>query len=155
MSTSIRAPTDSGQVSSGGCNAPTKTEWLSATMLRAFTVSRRRSFRKPQFPKTVPGAEQITLEQNYRSRQPILATTNHTITLASKRYTKDLLSTRDGEQEAVSDHLRTGGRADRLRRTEHSGVLRAGHPTPPATGTIPCWLLVGSFGSRYCTPWRQ
>jgi DNA helicase-2/ATP-dependent DNA helicase PcrA len=53
------------------------------------------------FPKQFPGAEQITLEQNYRSRQPILDATNRIIALASERYTKDLWSARVGEQKPL------------------------------------------------------
>jgi DNA helicase-2/ATP-dependent DNA helicase PcrA len=51
------------------------------------------------FPKQFPGTKQIALEQNYRSRQPILDATNRIIALASERYTKDLWSAREGEQK--------------------------------------------------------
>lgn len=54
-----------------------------------------------EFPKQFPGTHQITLEQNYRSRQPILDATNHIIAFASERYTKDLWSTREGEQRPL------------------------------------------------------
>jgi len=53
------------------------------------------------FQKQFPGTEQITLKQNYRSRQPILDATNHIIALASERYTKDLWSARGGEQKPL------------------------------------------------------
>jgi len=53
------------------------------------------------FPKQFPGTEEITLEQNYRSRQPILDATNHVIALAKERYTKNLWSTRDGGQRPL------------------------------------------------------
>jgi len=53
------------------------------------------------FPKQFPGTEQITLEQNYRSRQPILDATNHIIALANERYTKDLWSVHGGEQKPL------------------------------------------------------
>ncbi len=53
------------------------------------------------FPKQFPGTKQITLEQNYRSRQPILDATNRIISLARKRFTKDLWSTRGGEQKPL------------------------------------------------------
>ncbi len=52
-----------------------------------------------EFPKQFPGTQQITLEQNYRSCQPILYATNQIIALASERYTKDLWSTREREQK--------------------------------------------------------
>jgi DNA helicase II / ATP-dependent DNA helicase PcrA len=41
-----------------------------------------------------PPAEVITLEQNYRSSQPILDASNKVIGLAKERFTKDLFSTR-------------------------------------------------------------
>ena len=47
------------------------------------------------FPGTSrPKAELITLEQNYRSTQPILAAANAVIDLASERFTKNLWSDR-------------------------------------------------------------
>ncbi len=53
------------------------------------------------FPRQFPGTKQITLQQNYRSRQPILDATNHIIALASERYTKNLWSLRGGEQRPL------------------------------------------------------
>ena len=51
------------------------------------------------FPEHYPGAAVVTLEQNYRSTQPILAATNQVIGLAAERYTKNLWSQRaDGER---------------------------------------------------------
>ena len=51
------------------------------------------------FPKQFPGTRVVTLEQNYRSTQPILAATNLVIAQASERYTKELWSSRaDGPQ---------------------------------------------------------
>jgi len=50
------------------------------------------------FPADFPGAHIITLEQNYRSRETILETTNRVITQAKERYSKDLWSTRAGGQ---------------------------------------------------------
>lgn len=46
------------------------------------------------FPKQFPGATVITLEQNYRSVEPILTTTNLLISQSRERYTKDLWSAR-------------------------------------------------------------
>ena len=54
-----------------------------------------------EFPKQFPGTKQVTLEQNYRSCQPILDATNHIIALATERYTKDLWSAREGEQKPL------------------------------------------------------
>ena len=50
------------------------------------------------FPKHYAGTKIVTLEQNYRSTQPILAATNKVISLAQERFTKNLWSARtDGE----------------------------------------------------------
>jgi DNA helicase-2/ATP-dependent DNA helicase PcrA len=48
------------------------------------------------FPKQFPGTQIVTLEQNYRSRIPILETTNELIAQATERYSKDLWSDRSG-----------------------------------------------------------
>lgn len=50
------------------------------------------------FPQQFPGATTVTLDQNYRSKEPILATTNLLIAQSSERYSKDLWSTRKGGQ---------------------------------------------------------
>ena len=51
------------------------------------------------FPKQFHGATVITLEQNYRSIAPILATTNKLIGQSRERYSKELWSTRgDGQR---------------------------------------------------------
>jgi len=50
------------------------------------------------FPKHYPGTTVVTLEQNYRSTQPILAATNQVIGLAAERFTKNLWSERTGGQ---------------------------------------------------------
>jgi DNA helicase-2/ATP-dependent DNA helicase PcrA len=50
------------------------------------------------FPKQFPGTKIVTLNQNYRSLQPILSTTNRVISQARERYSKDLWSERKGEQ---------------------------------------------------------
>jgi len=46
------------------------------------------------FPKQFSGTTVVTLEQNYRSTQPILDATNGVIALAKERFTKDLFSDR-------------------------------------------------------------
>jgi len=51
------------------------------------------------FPQQFPGAKIVTLEQNYRSIQPILTTTNRVIAQAKDRYSKDLWSNRKGDQQ--------------------------------------------------------
>ncbi len=54
------------------------------------------------FPKRYPAATVATLEQNYRSSQPILEATNAVIGLAKERYTKNLWSERaDGERPGL------------------------------------------------------
>ncbi|TFH36994.1 MAG: ATP-dependent helicase [Dehalococcoidia bacterium] len=46
------------------------------------------------FPTEFPGTTIVTLDQNYRSLQPILDTTNHVIAQAHERFSKDLWATR-------------------------------------------------------------
>jgi DNA helicase-2/ATP-dependent DNA helicase PcrA len=48
------------------------------------------------FPKQFPGAHLVTLEQNYRSTQPILDVTNTLISRAENRFTKNLWTKRGG-----------------------------------------------------------
>ncbi|MFN2566191.1 MAG: ATP-dependent helicase [Gemmatimonadaceae bacterium] len=48
------------------------------------------------FPKHFPGATVVTLEQNYRSTQPVLDVTNTLISRARERFTKNLWTSRQG-----------------------------------------------------------
>ena len=48
------------------------------------------------FPQQFPGTHIVTLEQNYRSTQPILDATNQVIAGAAERHAKDLWSRREG-----------------------------------------------------------
>jgi DNA helicase-2/ATP-dependent DNA helicase PcrA len=48
------------------------------------------------FPKQFAGATTVTLEQNYRSTQPILSVTNTLISRAAERFTKNLWTERAG-----------------------------------------------------------
>jgi DNA helicase-2/ATP-dependent DNA helicase PcrA len=48
------------------------------------------------FPKQFPGAAVVTLEQNYRSTQPVLDVTNTLISRARERFTKSLWTPRQG-----------------------------------------------------------
>ena len=48
------------------------------------------------FPKQFPGTRLVTLEQNYRSTQPILDVTNTLISRAEERFTKNLWTNRAG-----------------------------------------------------------
>jgi DNA helicase-2/ATP-dependent DNA helicase PcrA len=74
-----------------------------------------------------PPAEVITLEQNYRSTQPILDAANAVIELAKERYTKVLFSERASDQKprliAVEDEAEQAEYvADRVLLTRESGV---------------------------------
>jgi len=48
------------------------------------------------FPEQFPGARVVTLEQNYRSTQPVLDVTNELISRAAERFTKNLWTSRTG-----------------------------------------------------------
>ncbi len=56
------------------------------------------------FPQQFPGAHQVTLEQNYRSVQPILDTTNTLIARARERYTKELWTDAHGRRSTLAGH---------------------------------------------------
>jgi ATP-dependent DNA helicase UvrD/PcrA len=66
------------------------------------------------FPKQFdPPAKLITLEQNYRSTQPILTVSNAVIGLARERFTKDLRTHRGaGEKPALVSVLDDAGQVD-------------------------------------------
>ena len=49
-----------------------------------------------EFPDRFPGARIIRLEENYRSRQPILDLTNHIISQAREKYEKKLFTRKQG-----------------------------------------------------------
>jgi DNA helicase-2/ATP-dependent DNA helicase PcrA len=53
------------------------------------------------FPKIFPDTKTITLEENYRSTQPILDLTNEIIRYANKKYPKNLFTKREGNQKPV------------------------------------------------------
>ncbi len=74
-----------------------------------------------------PPAEVITLEQNYRSTQPILDAANAVIALAHERYTKVLFSERSSAQKprlvAIENEAEQAGYvADRVLATREEGV---------------------------------
>ncbi|HET7632714.1 MAG TPA: ATP-dependent helicase [Gemmatimonadaceae bacterium] len=52
-----------------------------------------------QFPAAYPGTRLVTLEQNYRSTQPILDVTNTLISRAEERFTKNLWTAREGGEK--------------------------------------------------------
>ncbi len=51
------------------------------------------------FPQEYPGATVVTLDQNYRSLQPILETTNRIIAQAHERFSKELWTARGNGQQ--------------------------------------------------------
>ena len=55
------------------------------------------------FPKQFDNARVITLEENYRSTQPILAVTNEVIAASKERHAKELFSRRtEGERPRLT-----------------------------------------------------
>ncbi|MCX6840970.1 MAG: ATP-dependent helicase [candidate division WOR-3 bacterium] len=54
-----------------------------------------------EFPNQFPGTTVVTLEQNYRSIQPILDVGNAVMKPAPHRYTKNLFAVREGKQKPV------------------------------------------------------
>lgn len=92
------------------------------------------------FPQRFPGTRVITLEQNYRSIQPILDLSNAVMERAKERYTKNLWSTRAAERrpalyycmdeseqcglvcERVLEHLEQG-----IPLRQQAVLFRAGH----------------------------
>jgi len=53
------------------------------------------------FPKQFPGTRIVTLEQNYRSIEPILAASNAVMSQAAERFTKNLWSERRSQQKPI------------------------------------------------------
>ncbi|MGH7679096.1 MAG: ATP-dependent helicase [Gemmatimonadaceae bacterium] len=79
------------------------------------------------FPKHFPGTRLVTLEQNYRSTQPILDTTNTVISRAPERFTKNLWTQRAGGEKpwlvTVSDeHDQTRFIVDRILELHEEGI---------------------------------
>ena len=73
-----------------------------------------------------PAADIVTLEQNYRSTQPILAASNAVIELAAERFTKNLWSERAvGRAPAARQRARRGRRR---RATWSSACWRIARP---------------------------
>tara|TARA_Y100000589_G_scaffold327128_1_gene368338 strand:+ start:12 stop:2114 length:2103 start_codon:yes stop_codon:yes gene_type:complete len=59
------------------------------------------------FPKLFSGTRVIKLEENYRSRQPILDLTNQIIAGAHQKYEKELYTTKAGQQKPVFIETKT------------------------------------------------
>ena len=79
------------------------------------------------FPRQFPGATLITLEQNYRSTQPILALSNIVISRAEERFTKELYTKREGGEQpwlvtAKDEAQQTRFVVDRVLQLHEAGV---------------------------------
>ena len=79
------------------------------------------------FPRHFPGTRLITLEQNYRSTQPILDVTNTLISRAPERFSKNLWTRRSGHEHpwlvTVSDeHEQTRFVVDRILELHEEGT---------------------------------
>ncbi len=79
------------------------------------------------FPKDFPGAKLISLEENYRSTQPILDVTNEIISRASERYEKQLFtSKKEGEApllvQAESEQMQSRFVCQRVLELREEGV---------------------------------
>ncbi len=79
------------------------------------------------FPKQFSGATVVTLEENYRSTQPILDVTNALISRASERYTKNLRTRRTGGERpwlvaARDEHEQTSYVVDRVLELHEEGL---------------------------------
>jgi DNA helicase-2/ATP-dependent DNA helicase PcrA len=79
------------------------------------------------FGRTFPGARVVTLEQNYRSTQPILDVANAVIAAAPRRYEKRLTSTRTSQARPrlvtlVDEQAQAMYVADRILRHREAGI---------------------------------
>ena len=79
------------------------------------------------FPKQFPGTRLITLEQNYRSTQPILDVTNTVISRALERFTKNLWTRRAGGERpwlvtVRDEHEQTRFVVDRILELHEEGI---------------------------------
>ncbi len=79
------------------------------------------------FPRQFSGASIITLEQNYRSTQPILDLSNVLISRAEERFTKDLFTKREGGEKpwlvtAKDEAQQTRFVVDRILQLHEAGV---------------------------------
>jgi DNA helicase-2/ATP-dependent DNA helicase PcrA len=79
------------------------------------------------FPKDFPGAKMISLEENYRSTQPILDLTNEIISRASEKYEKHLFTNKkDGDApllvQAESEQMQSRFVCQRVLELREEGV---------------------------------
>ncbi len=80
-----------------------------------------------EFPKQFQGAAVVTLEQNYRSTQPILDVTNTLISRAAERFSKTLWTVRGGSERpwlvtARDEHDQTRFVVDRILELHEQGT---------------------------------
>jgi DNA helicase II / ATP-dependent DNA helicase PcrA len=80
-----------------------------------------------EFPKLFPGAKMITLEENYRSTQPILNLSNRIIEYAVERYDKQLYTKRTGGELpqivcAENEHQQSVYVVDKILELREQGV---------------------------------
>jgi len=79
------------------------------------------------FPRHFPGTRLVTLEQNYRSTQPILDVTNTVISRAPERFTKNLWTKRAGGDKPwlvtiQDEHEQTRFVVDRILELHEEGI---------------------------------
>jgi DNA helicase II / ATP-dependent DNA helicase PcrA len=79
------------------------------------------------FPRHFAGSKLVTLEQNYRSTQPILDTTNTVISRATERFTKNLWTRRAGGEKpwlatVRDEHEQTRFVVDRVLELHEEGI---------------------------------
>jgi len=79
------------------------------------------------FPKIFKGAKIITLEENYRSTQPILNLTNEVIRFAKDKFEKNLYTRKKGDKlpvfvDAENEHAQSRFVADKILELREEGV---------------------------------
>jgi len=79
------------------------------------------------FPKIFDGAKVITLEENYRSSQPILNLTNEVISMAKEKFDKTLFTRKKGDTlpvfvDAADEYAQTRYVADKILELREEGI---------------------------------
>jgi len=79
------------------------------------------------FPKIFPGTKVITLEENYRSVQPILSLTNEVINCAKEKFEKKLFTRKKGENlpvfiDAQDENAQSKFVADKILELRETGI---------------------------------
>ena len=147
-STSTRTPTRCRRRSSCGCDPTAHGVTVvgdDAQSIYAFRAATVRNIL--DFPQQFsPPARVVTLEQNYRSTQPILDAANAVIAFASERFTKNLLLDPAFRRATAARERRRRGRAGRLRRD--AGARKRARPACRSSGRRCCF-------ARRTTPTRS